>query len=76
MPLYCIVSLGCYGLLMVGVGLMRFPTCPHEAILLQENCYSSRARVLEVQALVESSSTRPNYIDEQKNKLDSTRKRV
>ncbi|BFG42777.1 hypothetical protein CerSpe_290510 [Prunus speciosa] len=25
----------CYGLLMVGVGLMQFPTCPQEAILLQ-----------------------------------------
>ncbi|CAA0832961.1 dolichol-phosphate mannosyltransferase-related [Striga hermonthica] len=37
LPLYFIVSLGCYGLLMVGVGLMRFPTCPHEAILLQED---------------------------------------
>ncbi|KAL2241789.1 UNVERIFIED_CONTAM: Dolichol-phosphate mannose synthase subunit 3 [Sesamum indicum] len=37
LPLYFIVSLGCYGLLMVGVGLMLFPTCPHEAILLQED---------------------------------------
>ncbi|XP_073036032.1 dolichol-phosphate mannose synthase subunit 3-like [Primulina eburnea] len=26
LPLYFIVSLGCYGLLMVGVGLMQFPT--------------------------------------------------
>jgi len=30
------VSLGCYGLLMVGVGLMNFPTCPQEALLLQK----------------------------------------
>lgn len=36
LPVYFIVSLGCYGLLMVGVGLMRFPTCPQEAILLQK----------------------------------------
>ncbi|KZV48888.1 hypothetical protein F511_16695 [Dorcoceras hygrometricum] len=38
LPLYFIVSLGCYGLLMVGVGLMQFPTCPQEAILLQQVC--------------------------------------
>lgn len=37
LPLYLIVSLGCYGLLMVGVGLMQFPTCPQEAILLQQD---------------------------------------
>ncbi|KAK6238856.1 hypothetical protein QUC31_004325 [Theobroma cacao] len=36
LPIYSIVSLGCYGLLMVGVGLMRFPTCPQEALLLQQ----------------------------------------
>ncbi|KAL8483244.1 hypothetical protein ACS0TY_026071 [Phlomoides rotata] len=42
LPLYCIVSLGCYGLLMVGVGLMRFPTCPHEAILLQEDVFEAK----------------------------------
>ncbi|KAK4800057.1 hypothetical protein SAY86_025422 [Trapa natans] len=36
LPIYFIVSLGCYGLLMVGVGLMRFPTCPQEAALLQQ----------------------------------------
>ncbi|XP_057483020.1 dolichol-phosphate mannose synthase subunit 3-like isoform X2 [Actinidia eriantha] len=36
LPLYFIVSLGCYGLLMVGVGLMQFPTCPQEAVLLQQ----------------------------------------
>ncbi|XP_010263314.1 PREDICTED: dolichol-phosphate mannosyltransferase subunit 3 isoform X1 [Nelumbo nucifera] len=36
LPVYFIVSLGCYGLLMVGVGLMRFPTCPQEAGLLQQ----------------------------------------
>ncbi|EOX93864.1 hypothetical protein SCA6_014214 [Theobroma cacao] len=37
LPIYSIVSLGCYGLLMVGVGLMRFPTCPQEALLLQQD---------------------------------------
>ncbi|KAK9084110.1 hypothetical protein Scep_030581 [Stephania cephalantha] len=37
LPIYLIVSLGCYGLLMVGVGLMRFPTCPQEAGLLQKD---------------------------------------
>ncbi|KAL1349164.1 hypothetical protein HN51_025679 [Arachis hypogaea] len=36
LPVYFVVSLGCYGLLMVGVGLMNFPTCPQEALLLQE----------------------------------------
>ncbi|KAL3534308.1 hypothetical protein ACH5RR_002769 [Cinchona calisaya] len=36
LPLYFIVSLGCYGLLMVGVGLMQFPTCPQEALLLHQ----------------------------------------
>lgn len=36
LPLYLIISLACYGLLMVGVGLMRFPTCPQEAVLLQQ----------------------------------------
>ncbi|XP_039021108.1 dolichol-phosphate mannose synthase subunit 3-like isoform X1 [Hibiscus syriacus] len=37
LPIYFIVSLGCYGLFMVGVGLMRFPTCPQEALLLQQD---------------------------------------
>ncbi|MBA0549245.1 hypothetical protein Golob_020290 [Gossypium lobatum] len=37
LPIYFIVSLGCYGLLMVGVGLMQFPTCPQEALLLQKD---------------------------------------
>ncbi|XP_042488993.1 dolichol-phosphate mannose synthase subunit 3-like [Macadamia integrifolia] len=37
LPIYLIVSLGCYGLLMVGVGLMRFPTYPHGARLLQKD---------------------------------------
>jgi dolichyl-phosphate mannosyltransferase polypeptide 3 len=32
-----VVSLGCYGLLMVGIGLMQFPTCPQEAVLLQKD---------------------------------------
>ncbi|XP_010524663.1 PREDICTED: dolichol-phosphate mannosyltransferase subunit 3-like [Tarenaya hassleriana] len=37
LPIYFIVSLGCYGLLMVGMGLMQFPTCPQEAVLLQQD---------------------------------------
>ncbi|CAL1412114.1 unnamed protein product [Linum trigynum] len=37
LPIYLVVSLGCYGLLMVGVGLMQFPTCPQEAVLLQQD---------------------------------------
>uniref|UniRef100_A0A7N0U3B9 Dolichol-phosphate mannosyltransferase subunit 3 n=1 Tax=Kalanchoe fedtschenkoi TaxID=63787 RepID=A0A7N0U3B9_KALFE len=36
LPVYLVVSLGCYGLLMVGVGLMQFPTCPQESVLLQQ----------------------------------------
>ncbi|CAJ1794451.1 unnamed protein product [Sphenostylis stenocarpa] len=43
LPIYFVVSLGCYGLLMVGVGLMNFPTCPQEAVLLQKE--SSRANL-------------------------------
>ncbi|PIN10906.1 Dolichyl-phosphate beta-D-mannosyltransferase [Handroanthus impetiginosus] len=42
LPIYFIVSLGCYGLLMVGVGLMQFPTCPHEAILLQQDIVEAK----------------------------------
>ncbi|RAL47483.1 hypothetical protein DM860_011221 [Cuscuta australis] len=37
LPIYFVVSLGCYGLVMVGVGLMQFPTCPQEAVLLQQD---------------------------------------
>ncbi|XP_024974529.1 dolichol-phosphate mannose synthase subunit 3-like [Cynara cardunculus var. scolymus] len=37
LPLYLVVSLGCYGLFMVGFGLMQFPTCPQEAVLLQQD---------------------------------------
>ncbi|XP_077250667.1 dolichol-phosphate mannose synthase subunit 3-like isoform X1 [Tasmannia lanceolata] len=47
MPVYFVVSLGCYGLLMVGVGLMFFPTCPQEALLLQKiyrGCQSRRRK--------------------------------
>ncbi|KAL6504574.1 Dolichol-phosphate mannose synthase subunit 3 [Orobanche gracilis] len=42
LPLYFITSLGCYGLLMVGIGLMRFPTCPHQEILLQEDIVEAK----------------------------------
>lgn len=36
LPIYAVVTLGCYGLGAVGYGLMVFPTCPHEAELLQK----------------------------------------
>ncbi|KAL1819205.1 hypothetical protein ACET3Z_014074 [Daucus carota] len=42
LPIYSIVSLGCYGLLMVGVGLMQFPTCPQESILLQKDIVEAK----------------------------------
>ncbi|XP_021909519.1 dolichol-phosphate mannose synthase subunit 3 [Carica papaya] len=42
LPIYFIVSLGCYGLLMVGIGLMRFPTCPEEALLLQQDIHEAK----------------------------------
>ncbi|KAL1834911.1 hypothetical protein ACET3Z_004562 [Daucus carota] len=42
LPLYSIVSLGCYGLLMVGVGLMQFPTCPQESLLLQKDIIEAK----------------------------------
>ncbi|KAJ7566703.1 hypothetical protein O6H91_02G114900 [Diphasiastrum complanatum] len=37
LPIYAVVALGCYGLAMVGYGLMVFPTCPTEAIQLQQD---------------------------------------
>ncbi|XP_060196408.1 dolichol-phosphate mannose synthase subunit 3 isoform X2 [Lycium barbarum] len=42
LPLYLIVSLGCYGLLMVGIGLMNFPTCPQEALFLQQDIVEAK----------------------------------
>ncbi|CAL0302789.1 unnamed protein product [Lupinus luteus] len=42
LPIYFVVSLGCYGLLMVGVGLMNFPTCPQEALLLQKDIIEAK----------------------------------
>ncbi|XP_074579727.1 dolichol-phosphate mannose synthase subunit 3-like [Curcuma longa] len=42
LPVYLVVSLGCYGLLMVGVGLMLFPTCPQEAVLLQKDIVEAK----------------------------------
>ncbi|KAK3446557.1 dolichol-phosphate mannose synthase subunit 3 [Eucalyptus grandis] len=42
LPIYFIVSLGCYGFLMVGIGLMHFPTCPHEAVLLQQDVVEAK----------------------------------
>ncbi|KAL2941541.1 Dolichol-phosphate mannose synthase subunit 3 [Bienertia sinuspersici] len=42
LPVYLIITLGCYGLLMVGIGLMRFPTCPQEAVLLQQDIIEAK----------------------------------
>ncbi|MCL7038830.1 hypothetical protein MKW94_009593 [Papaver nudicaule] len=42
LPIYFIISLGCYGLLMVGVGLIQFRTCPEEAVLLQKDVLEAR----------------------------------
>ncbi|KAK7278277.1 hypothetical protein RJT34_23303 [Clitoria ternatea] len=42
LPVYFVVSLGCYGLLMVGVGLMNFPTCPQEAVLLHKDIVEAK----------------------------------
>eukprot|EP00250_Pteridium_aquilinum_P023870 c27834_g1_i1 orf=504-779(-) len=43
LPLYAVVTLGCYGLAMVGYGLMVFPTCPKEAVLLQKDVAEAKA---------------------------------
>eukprot|EP01018_Ginkgo_biloba_P003374 Gb_02353 [translate_table: standard] len=40
---YLVVALGCYGLSMVGIGLMMFPTCPQEAQLLQKDIAEAQA---------------------------------
>ncbi|CAM6099237.1 unnamed protein product [Calypogeia fissa] len=42
LPVYAVMALGCYGLGAVGYGLMVFPTCPHEAELLQKDIYEAR----------------------------------
>ncbi|XP_050226155.1 dolichol-phosphate mannose synthase subunit 3 [Mercurialis annua] len=42
LPIYFVISLGCYGLMMVGIGLMQFPTCPQEAILLQQDIIEAK----------------------------------
>ncbi|GAB4830254.1 Dolichol-phosphate mannose synthase subunit 3 [Ancistrocladus abbreviatus] len=42
LPIYLVVALGCYGLLMVGIGLMQFPTCPQEAMLLQQDIVEAK----------------------------------
>ncbi|KAL9255501.1 Dolichol-phosphate mannose synthase subunit 3-like protein [Drosera capensis] len=42
LPVYLIILLGCYGLLMVGIGLIQFRTCPHEAILLQQDVIEAK----------------------------------
>ncbi|XP_057437094.1 dolichol-phosphate mannose synthase subunit 3-like [Lotus japonicus] len=47
LPIYFVVSLGCYGLLMVGVGLMNFPTCPQEALLLQKDIVEAKEYLMQ-----------------------------
>uniref|UniRef100_A0A0E0M3A5 Dolichol-phosphate mannosyltransferase subunit 3 n=1 Tax=Oryza punctata TaxID=4537 RepID=A0A0E0M3A5_ORYPU len=42
LPIYFVVALGCYGLFMVGFGLMFFPTCPQEAVLLQQDIVQTK----------------------------------
>ncbi|NP_001132734.1 Dolichol-phosphate mannose synthase subunit 3-like [Zea mays] len=42
LPIYLVVALGCYGLFMVGFGLMFFPTCPREAVLLQQDIVEAK----------------------------------
>ncbi|KAM3276681.1 hypothetical protein ACQJBY_044840 [Aegilops geniculata] len=42
LPIYLVVALGCYGLFMVGYGLMFFPTCPQEAVLLQQDIVEAK----------------------------------
>uniref|UniRef100_A0A0E0K597 Uncharacterized protein n=1 Tax=Oryza punctata TaxID=4537 RepID=A0A0E0K597_ORYPU len=42
LPIYLVVALGCYGLFMVGFGLMFFPTCPQEAVLLQQDILEAK----------------------------------
>ncbi|CAN6297607.1 unnamed protein product, partial [Urochloa humidicola] len=42
LPIYLVVALGCYGLFMVGFGLMFFPTCPQEAVLLQQDIVEAK----------------------------------
>lgn len=36
LPMYAIASLGCYGLGMLGYGMLVFRVCPEEAVLLQQ----------------------------------------
>ncbi|XP_050206961.1 dolichol-phosphate mannose synthase subunit 3-like [Mercurialis annua] len=42
LPIYFVKLLGCYGLLMVGIGLVQFPTCHLEAILLQQDIIEAK----------------------------------
>ncbi|KAF7059864.1 hypothetical protein CFC21_066715 [Triticum aestivum] len=42
LPIYLVVALGCYGLFMVGYGLMFFPTCPQEVVLLQQDIMEAK----------------------------------
>ncbi|KAG7031289.1 Dolichol-phosphate mannose synthase subunit 3, partial [Cucurbita argyrosperma subsp. argyrosperma] len=74
LPIYFIVSLGCYGLLMVGVGLMTFPTCPREGLLLQQTSPSSAFSPVDQISicLIRAKNTKP--ISKRIFLLDSLRK--
>nr|ABK21168.1 unknown [Picea sitchensis] len=48
LPVYLIIALGCYGLGMVGIGLLVFPTCPKEALLLEKDVAEAKAFFREI----------------------------
>jgi len=43
LPMYAIASLGCYGLGMLGYGMLVFRVCPEEAVLLQQDISEAKA---------------------------------
>ncbi|XP_024357153.1 dolichol-phosphate mannose synthase subunit 3 isoform X2 [Physcomitrium patens] len=42
-PMFAIMSLGCYGLGALGYGMMVFRVCPEEEILLQKDIAEAKA---------------------------------
>ncbi|XP_024527251.1 dolichol-phosphate mannose synthase subunit 3-like [Selaginella moellendorffii] len=42
LPILAIFALGCYGVVMVAYGLLVFPSCPKEAILLQQDIIEAK----------------------------------
>lgn len=63
LPLYALISLGCYGLGMLGYGVMVFPDCPEESALLQKDIREAqdflRARGVDVGPVAASSAAAP-----------------